>query len=176
MRRLSVFVSIAAVALLGLLAVGRLGTSAQEDAAGEGFVGAWRFTDAALDLPSLGTFTADGNLIIANLPTEPVFEGADFQTLLLSPSHGVWEATGDDTADFTFAYLYANETGRFQSTLTVSGTMELGADGQTMTGEFAFDVRQPDGTVVHADRGAVEGTRLGIIPMEELAPAGTPAP
>lgn len=126
-------------------------------------------------IPSLGTFTADGNFVVSPLPTEPLYEGAPFDILLLSGGHGVWEATGVDTAGFTYVYLYADDTGAFQSSTTISGTLELGPDGQTLRGEFAFQVSQPDGTVIHADRGAVEGTRIGIIPMQELAPpAGTP--
>lgn len=175
MRRTFGLGSIVLVMLMSLL--GGPVTAAQEDetTAGDGFVGAWQFTDVVLGLPSIGTFTADGNLIISNLPVEPLYEGADFDILLLSASHGVWESTGDNTADFTFMYLYVNDRGEFESSTTISGTLELSADGQTLTGEFAFQVSQPDGTVVHADRGAIEGTRISIIPMEELAPAATPA-
>ena len=182
MRRALVPVSVVALVLLSLLAFGRPGTTTQDATpaatAGEGFVGAWRFNDVSFDLPSLGTFTSDGNFIVSNLPVEPAPPEMDVQMLLLSNGHGVWEATGEDTAAFTFTYLYVDERGTYQSATTLSGMLELGADGQTLTGEYVFDVRQPDGTVVHADRGMVEGTRIGIIPMEELAPqvAGTPAP
>lgn len=58
---------------------------------------------------------------------------------------------------------------------TISGTLELGNDGQTLSGEYVFSVRLPDGIVVHADRGTIEGTRINIIPMEEFLPAATPA-
>jgi hypothetical protein len=168
---------VVAVLLLSLLGLSRPGAIAQEGspATAAGFVGAWAFTDVGLGLPSLGTFTADGNFILSNLPTEPVFEGADFEILLLSTGHGVWAATDENSADFTFVYLYTNERGEYQSKTTFSGRMELGADGQSLSGEYAFDVRLPDGTVVHANRGAIEGTRISIIPMDELAPTGTSA-
>lgn len=178
MHRLLLSVSFVVVLLLGLFSVGDFRTTAQEGTsatAGDGFVGAWWFTDLTLGIPSLGTFTADGNVILSNLPTEPVFEGADFEILLLSGGHGVWQATGENTADFTFTYLYVSETGEFQSSTTISGTMELGPDGRTLSGEYAFQVSQPDGMIVHADRAAIEATRIVILPMDELAPPdGTP--
>lgn len=94
------------LALLGALVM-PVASSAQEATptatSGDSFVGAWQFT--TFGTPSLGTFTADGNFIVSSLPVEPVFEGADFEMLLLRRGHGVWEATGDTTADFTFAYL-----------------------------------------------------------------------
>ncbi len=166
------------LALLGAVLM-PVGTSAQESAptatSGDDLVGAWWFTNVTIDLPSLGTFTADGNFILSNLPTEPVYEGAPFEMLLLSGGHGVWEPTGDNTAAFTFVYLYADDTGTFQSSTTIGGTLELGADGQTLSGEYAVQVNLADGTVLHADRGTIEATRIGIITMDELAPpAGTP--
>lgn len=174
MRRPLLSASFVIVLLLGFISIGGLRTAAQEETASDGFVGAWWFTDVTLGIPSLGSFTADGNFILSPLPAEPLYEGAPFEILLLSGGHGVWEATGEDTADFTYVYLYADDTGAFQSSTTISGTLELGADGQTLSGEFAFQVSQPDGTVVHADRGAIEGTRISIIPMDDLAPTGTP--
>jgi hypothetical protein len=175
MRRSLLSVSFVFVMLLGVLSVSGSRTAAQEGTASDGFVGAWWFTNATGDLPSLGTFTADGNFILSNLPTEPLYEGAPFEILLLSGGHGVWEATGEDTAAFTYVYLYADDTGAFQSSTIISGTLELGADGQALSGEYAFQVSQPDGTLIHAERGMIEATRIGIIPMDGLAPAATPA-
>lgn len=178
MRRLLVPVSIVSIMLLGLFATVRLDTTAQESTsatAESAFVGAWRFTDLTLGTPSLGNFMADGNFVLSNLPTEPLYEGANFNILLLSTGHGVWEATGDNTADFTFSYLYVNDRGEYESVTTISGTFELAPDGQTLSGEIAFEVRQPEGTIVHASRGMLEGTRINIIPMDQLVPAdGTP--
>lgn len=167
------------LALLGALLMPVV-TSAQETTptpmSDDDFVGAWWFTVVSVALPSLGTFTADGNFILSNLPTEPLYEGAPFDILLLGGGYGVWETTGEDTAAFTYVYLYADDTGAFQSSTTISGTLELGADGQTLSGEYAFQVNQPDGTLLHADRGTIEATRISIVPMDELAPPpGTPA-
>ncbi len=175
MRRLLIPVSFVIIVLLGLLSASGLRIAAQEGTASDGFVGAWWFTNVTEDLPSLGTLTADGNLILSPLPTEPLYEDAPFSILLLSGGHGVWEATGEDTAAFTYVYLYADDTGEFQSSTTISGTLELGDDGQTVSGEYAYRVNQPEGTVIHADRGAIEGTRINVIPIDDLAPSATPA-
>ena len=69
-----------------------------------------------------------------------------------------------------------DETGTYQSSATLSGVLELADDGQALSGEYGFEVREPEGTVVHAYTGAVEGTRIGIIPMETMAATpGAPA-
>ena len=61
--------------LLGLTAQHAASGAAQADTAtatqGDGFVGAWRFTDRGFDLPSLATLTFDGNLLVSNPPVEP---------------------------------------------------------------------------------------------------------
>lgn len=173
-------VSLVIAALFGVAAQHAASGAAQADTRvttqGDGFVGAWRFTDLGFDLPSLVTMTADGNLLLSNLPVEPVPDELDVEMLLLSGGHGVWEAAGADRANFTFVYLYVDETGTFQSSATLSGALEITDDGQALSGEYAFEVRQPEGTVVHAYTGAVEGTRIGLIPMEELAATvGTPS-
>jgi hypothetical protein len=96
--------------------------------------------------------------------------------LLLSGGHGVWEAAGEDRATFTFVYLYVDETGMFQSSATLSGALELTDDAQSLSGEYGFEVREPEGTVVHAYAGSIRGTRIGIVPVAEmLASAETPA-
>jgi len=142
----------------------------------ESFVGAWRFTDLGFDLPSLVTMSADGNFLLSNLPVEAVPPELDVEMLLLSPGHGVWEAAGADRANFTFVYLYVDETGTYQSSATLSGVLELADEEQALSGEYAFEVREPEGTVVHSYTGTMEGTRIGIIPMQEMAASfGTPA-
>ena len=171
-------VAFAIAVLLGLAGQHASGAAQADGSAatrGDGFVGAWRFTDLGFDLPSLATMTEDGNLLLSNLPVEAVPAELDVEMLLLSPGHGVWEAAGEDRANFTFVYLYADETGTYQSSATLSGALELADDGQALRGEYAFEVREPEGTVVHAYTGAIEGARIGIIPMQEMAAtAGTP--
>ena len=159
-------------AIFGLTAQLAASGAAQADPpaaiGGDGFVGGWRFTDLNFDVPSLVTFATDGNVFVSNLPVEPVPQELDVQMLLLSPGVGVWEAVAEDRAAFTYVYLYADETGTFQSSATLSGVLEIADDGQTLGGEYAFEVREPEGTVVHSYTGAVEGTRIGIIPMAEM--------
>jgi hypothetical protein len=54
--------------------------------------------------------------------------------------------------------------------------LELADEEQALSGEYAFEVREPEGTVVHSYTGSVEGTRIDIVPMEEMAASsGTPA-
>ena len=69
-------VAMVIAALLGLTAQHAASGAAQADTPattqGVGFVRAWRFTDLGFDLPSLVTMAADGNLLLSNLPVEPV--------------------------------------------------------------------------------------------------------
>jgi hypothetical protein len=115
--RVVLVVTVFIAALLALTAQHVASGAAQADTpaaiSGESFVGAWRFTDLGFDLPSLATFTADGNVFVSNLPVEAVPPELEVQMLLLSGGHGVWEAAGEDRAAFTFAYLYVDETGTY---------------------------------------------------------------
>jgi hypothetical protein len=110
-------VAVCIAALLSLAAQRAASGAAQADmpatASEESFVGAWRFTDLGFDLPSLVTMSADGNFLLSNLPVEAVPPELDVEMLLLSPGHGVWEAAGSDRANFTFVYLYVDETGTY---------------------------------------------------------------
>jgi hypothetical protein len=165
-------IALVIAAMFGLTAQLAASGAAQADppaaTGGNSFVGGWRFTDLNFDVPSLATFTADGNVFVSNLPVEPVPPELDVQMLLLSPGVGVWETAGEDRAAFTYVYLYADETGTFQSSATLSGMLEIAEDGQALSGEYAFEVREPEGTVVHSYTGTVEGTRIDIIPMAEM--------
>jgi hypothetical protein len=178
--RVVLVVTVFIAALLALTAQHVASGAAQADTpaaiSGESFVGAWRFTDLGFDLPSLATLTADGNVLVSNLPVEAVPPELDVEMLLLSGGHGVWEAAGEDRATFTFVYLYVDETGTFQSSATLSGALELTDDAQSLSGEYGFEVHEPEGAVVHSYTGAIEGARIGIVPMAEIAATvGTPA-
>ena len=47
--------------------------------------------------------------------------------------------------------------------------MELADDGQALSGEYGFEVHEPEGAVVHSYTGAIEGARIGIVPMARRA-------
>ncbi len=117
MPRRSAFVVLGAALLVGAVALDRAPgttTAAQEGTpaatAGAGFVGAWRLTDVGFEFPSLGTFSADGNLVVSPLPTEPLAEGTPIEMLLLSGGHGVKEraAMGPTELTAVVARIFAN--------------------------------------------------------------------
>lgn len=127
-------------------------------------MGAWRFTDLGFDLPSLATMTEDGNLLLSNLPVEPVPAEMDARMLLLTSGHGVWEAAGEDRATFTFVYLYADETGAFQSAATLSGMLKLADDGQALRGEYGSRCASPRGRRCMRSPGPSRGRASASFP------------
>ena len=183
MRRLSVLLSVLAVALVALFAAGRAsGTTAQDATpgalAGHPLVGSWVLdtnADDPANPPSLARFSADGGYVEVDVDGVAV---------------GSWEATGERTATLTFAFLEAGD-GQFFGTGTVRATIEVDAGGDGLTAQYTLEFVGPDGTggggygpcTATAARMAVEppGTPVGTLQdlfaqFEGGTPeAGTPA-
>jgi hypothetical protein len=173
MRRRSVPVLLAAVALLGLLAAGgRLAASAQQATpavspaatAGHPLVGAWVVDTSAEAAgqpqeatipPDVTVFTDEGSVIDASGAGEP--------------GVGSWEATGPRTAALTFVLPIQEED--FAGTVVIRATVEVDATGETFAGPYSYTVVAADGTVVDAGRDMARGTR---IPVEPVEAGGTP--
>ena len=185
MRRLLALLSVVAVVLLAILAVGRSGPgTAAQDATpaamgGHPVVGAWLLIDDAFpdDPPVLVHLHADGTYLQVD---------ADGTVGV-----GAWEATGERGAAVTFVQQFADETGAV-STITIRAEGEVDAGGDTFTASYTIELALPDGTsqgefgpgTVTATRIAVEpiGTPVGPLealfgPPEDATPeTGTPAP
>lgn len=181
MRRNSILVTVAAVALIGLLAVGDLSaTLAQEDASttDHPLVGSWLVAvtlegqepgaPLPTELTSLVTYFADGNVLVAKagqLPPLPPGSG-----LFFTDGHGQWVTTGESTADATFVSLILDQTGGLSSTNTTRTSVEVDTTTDVYTGTFVIESESPTGNSVKAERGTFQATRI----QEE--PTGTPAP
>ena len=181
MRRVSILLIVAAVVLLGALALERGGGAGAQNAtpaamAGHPLVGTWRttYTEAGDEVTHsvVDTFAADGTLVTIEAL---VLDVAPDVVLFNTPALGTWEVTGDDSAAYTAEYFSSDGEGNFAGTVTVSGTRRASGDGQTLTGEFAYSVVDPGGNVIAAGRGTDVSTRLAVVPMESLAtPAASP--
>ena len=137
-------------------------------------IGTWRVTNTedGESFPLISTWSSDGTLIGAEPPVLAL--GPDF-TVFNTPTLGTWEATDDSSGAFTVELLASDAQGNFFGTLTVSGVWQASEDGQSVTGEYAYSGSDPTGTVVAFGQGTLEGTRLSVVPMDELAtPAATP--
>ena len=166
MRRMLLVPAFIAVALLGLLAFGRLLAVAQDDAAATAAhpaVGSWLLTDLASpdDPPTLVVFHSDGTY------TQVEADGA--------VGVGTWEATGEQSLALTFVEQFGDEAeGVF--TLTVRAAGEMDAGGDSFTATYTLELTQPDGTsqgefgpgTVTATRIAVEPMGTPVGPLEEL--------
>jgi hypothetical protein len=168
-----------ALAVALLAALGPAGSAAAQDATPaeeeHGIVGSWRaaITPAqASPERALATFDADGFVISAAPPVlalpfrsgEPVFTSA---------GHGMWEATGPDTAIFTFVVLLSDGQGNAFGTNTVQGNLTVGDDGQTLSGEFVWNIADTMGNTIVTMPGTVEAERI-VASAPEMPATGTP--
>jgi hypothetical protein len=179
MRRVFVVLAVCTCALSLLLAGSwRLGAIAQEgtpDAAAHPVVGTWReiaMTEGAPPLHLTTVFTSDGTIIGAGAPAFPSEPGV---VTFIGPGTGVWEATGPNSVAYTVDLMLADAEGMPAGRLTVHGTREVSADGQTFTGDYTNVISAPDGTVLFSIPGVDEGTRLTVETMPVASPEATPA-
>jgi hypothetical protein len=86
---------------------------------------------------------------------------------------GVWQATGERTADLIAIYqdIDPDPAVSAPGTVTVRKTVEVDETGDTFTGSLTVEVRIPDGTVVFTASYTGRGTRLEV---EPVLPLGTP--
>jgi len=176
-------IPVLAVLLLGLLAADHsLVTSDQvaSPMAGQGFVGSWRLTVSEAQAPpflALGTFGADGTVVVSPPPVVPAAPHGPAIVVHTSAGHGAWEATGPDTAIVTFMLLAADAEGNPFAIRTVRASLTLDADGQSIDGEFEATIADPAGNVMATESGVIRATRIIAEAPGTLAPTtvvGTP--
>lgn len=121
MRRFGVFLLVAVV-LLGTVVIGggAFATAQETDAADHPLVGIW-VIDMAPDDPAnpseQSIIAADGTMVHLAADTPP--------------GYGVWEATGDNTANVTFSVLFDDGSRRL-----MHASVEVALDGQSFTGTY----------------------------------------
>jgi hypothetical protein len=138
-------------------------------------VGTWQVVVTAPGVPpspSLVTFTADGALLVADVPVQPLAPG---RVAVVSPGQGVW--TAGAPAAFTFAEVLTATNGTVVGTNWIRGTVTLGADGQTISGPFQYAVVVPSGRTAARGQGRFVGKRITVLPLgTPLAGAGMATP
>lgn len=148
MRRIGIIV-LSVVLLCGVFGVNVGVAQDATPAAAEDhpIVGAWLLDTDIADPAnpfSLDVFTSDG-----------VYFEVDAEG---GTSVGVWEATGASTASMTFWSLDPSA-----GMLIVRAELEVGADGQSVTGTYTVEFIEPDGTASgEIGPGNVEGTKLAV--------------
>jgi hypothetical protein len=162
MHRLTILVSVFVV-LSGVLAYSdniRNTATAQDAMASHPLVGGWRLDNASFtgdgeSFPSVAIFDSDGTYI----------EVLPWGAILL----GVWEPTGERTANLTFVLNEIIDDKMVQGEGRT--TIEVDESGNTMSLIGTFISLFDDGTVDMAVESPSTGTRLEALPM---VPLGTP--
>jgi hypothetical protein len=179
MRRTSRIVSVFAIVVSVLIALGRTGPTAAQDgtpmAAGKGFVGSWQVIVSFAEGPpghSIGTIDADGT-IVASVPPVMPWPGAPGDVLFLSSAHGAWKVAGADSAIVTFVALVADGQGNQFGTATFRASPTLDPDGETFSGSNTVTIADEAGNIVATRQGTIQGTRI-VAEAPDTA-AATPA-
>jgi hypothetical protein len=169
MRHFMILVSILVVILVGpVTPTANLSTIAQEGTpnamADHPVVGAWRFdtnVDDPANPPSYAIFHADGTYTESH-PT-------------VGTGIGVWEPTGERTADLTIVFpdLDPTEAGFTRGELTIHAAVEVDENGNVLTAPYTFEGTDLDGATLFADTLTATATRIEGEPM---VPLGTPVP
>ncbi len=174
MRRIPFVLSLVAVALIGLAALGRPGPGAGAQdgtpaADGDRLVGSWILTVQATDgrdqwsFVNVATF-GPGGVLVNTSPDSPL-------------GHGAWERAGDGAYAITFVIPDFDDEGDLEGLATVRATITLGSDGDTFSGPFATEVADLAGNVLFSFGGTAEGRRIAVEPLPPGTPtAATPAP
>ena len=145
-------VLLAAVMMLGTLIVGGRVFAAQDATpvtpAEHPLVGAW-LVDAEPENPDnqleLDVFSGDGTL------TGVLADGV---------TAGVWEPTGENTANITFRFLDAEGSG------IIRASLEVAPDGQSFIATYTLEFTALDGTSSgEIGPGMAEGTKFTVEPM-----------
>jgi hypothetical protein len=91
----------------------------------------------------------------------------------ISAGHGIWEATGPDTAAATFVEFVSDGEGNFLAVVTDSIEVTLGADGVSLSGQFSSTSTDPAGAVLYVGGGTAKATRITVQPL--ATPVASPA-
>jgi hypothetical protein len=179
MRWSPVVIALVCVVVLGVALPGSHPAAAQDGTptamAGHPLVGAWVLdndVDDPVNPPELIVFAADGSYIGAAV------DGTN--------TIGAWEATGTHSAAVTLVFFVPGEDGASGATVTVRGTVDVAADGQSFTAPYTLEVTDPEGARSgEFGPSTATGTRITVEPMgTPVAPisalfaplAGTPTP
>lgn len=150
MNRLHMVVALLVIGMIGVLVSSPLAGTAQDATPESGqhpLVGAWVVDPETSDPsnpPSFDIFMADGTMVNV---------GSD------GTSIGVWEATGPNTAIFTFNGLLGDQGS--EGMFVIRGDVEVAAGGQSFTGAHSFSMLTPNGEVAASFMGSGSmGTRM----------------
>jgi hypothetical protein len=157
-----------------LLTKGLLDSETAQAQTPPSIVGSWVVTFPQGSGPSsdpndhqIVSLTADGIMFSSNSPSSPPDpqQGPDATRSYSTAGQGAWVAAGAGKARFKFMSADTDEQGKFTDLVQISGTLTLGQDGNSFTGNFQVLVTGADGGVLfdsQGDAGTVQGTRITV--------------
>jgi uncharacterized protein YndB with AHSA1/START domain len=167
MRHFVVLASIITAAFVGMVVLGNRPAAVAQGAT----------PTATFDHPVVGAWWTANDAPGPGVETAYALFHADGTYLEVDPNIGVgigvWQATGERTADLTAIYQDINPDPAVAApgTVTVRKSVEVDPIGEAFTGSITVEVRIPNGTVVFTESYTGRGTRLGA---EPIVPLGTP--
>ena len=179
MSRCLVVAPVLVLGLVSLLTLSRspVGVGAQDttETAGHALVGAWIVEEVLLpqnappgtppSVPppqavAVASFFTDDNVLVSGF-------GGNQPSL-----QGTWSMDGERTARFSVVGLLIGGSGVSDGTLgRVRATVELDAAGTAFTGDYSFEVIEPDGRVSFTHYGSWSGTRVEVDPVDLATPS-----
>jgi hypothetical protein len=124
--------------------------AAAPSAAPHPLVGAWIIVDAS---------GPEGDTFLASFSSDGVYQQSDPE----GDGYGAWEPTGPTSAALTLVFLETEEQGGGMT--TIRATIEVGADGQTLTADFTIESSGEGAPPGEFGPGSVTGTRIAVEPM-----------
>jgi hypothetical protein len=129
-------------------------------------VGSWSetvtFSGAGAPPPfkSLGTYTEDGNVVVAD-------QGNDTTVLpfVFSPGHGSWVHLDGRTFAWTVIELVTDLSGNLVAILKVRGEHTVNELGNGYTGQFRAELFDPFGNLFDSSVGTNQGQRIQVEPL-----------
>ncbi len=116
--------------------------------------------DVMPPLKSLVIYSSDGTITVADQGNVNVGAGQ-----LFSAGIGSWVAQGDRTFAWTVVELISDLNGNLVGTLKVRGVHNVADSGNSYSGTFYAEVKDPSGNVLFSVEGSNTGQRIEVEPI-----------
>ena len=162
MRKKTVLVAVALIALTAMVSTGAISASAGKQAPkSQRLSGTWMTTVTLEDPPpgvaasfrALNTFVMSGELLVSSSVGLPATR---------SLAHGDWIRTGNRRFASSFVFFRFDPAGAFIGSQRVHRTILLASSLNAFTSTDVIEILDPSGTVIRSSRATEVGQRLTV--------------